>query len=350
MKARRFGIVLTSPVLAILLLTGGFRRFAGSQVPPDTIAYFERSFHRDKPEDLCNITGCKQRASHRYISKSKHTIRRELSNNAGTQSEGEVSAQGGGRGIVEHSFLGRESQSEEVAHYAEPFEQIVQSSLQENTVANLLARARVQQSAATSVSSVREGDLQSAVEMLLLRARAASSFQQPNPTRIELSANRAGSGFGPLELHNLLSGSSYHSMLPVRIGRSDLMPAEVALFSSRLGFTVPGDNASEAAILACLLASQSTNFAAPLPTSTITGATTTRNLLESLLQGQRTSSAVAPVSLINLPPILSSLLGRRTGMNYSNADSATEGQLLQLYLMEQERQLRRQNQSGSERN
>ena len=330
--ARRFGIVHCANVpsfLITLLLTGGFRRFAGSQVPHDTIAYFECSFHRDKPQDLCNMTAGKSKASHRYMSKSKCAIRRESSNIASAQSEAKVSAQGGGRGIVEHSFLGRERQSEEEARYAEPFEQIVHSSLQENTVANLLARA--QPSAATSVTSVRGGDLQSAIEMLLLRARAASSFQQP------IAANRAESGFGPLALYNLLSGSSYPGMLPVRIGRSDLMPAEVAaLFSSRFGFTVPGNNASEAAILASLLAPQ------PLPASTITGAATTRHLLESLIQGQRTSAAVASAGLTNLSPILSSLLARPT-------DSAPDGQMLQLYLMERERQLRRQNQSGNER-
>ena len=199
-----------------------------------------------------------------------------------------------------------------------------------------------QPSAARSVSSFRERGLQSAIEILLVRARSANI----HPPQIERSANGTGGGFSPLELHALLNGSSHQSMLPGRRGQSDLMiPAEVgALHSSQLGSTRQANNGLEAAILACLFAQQSTRFAASQPAPTITGSTTMRHLLESLLQGQQTSFAPASAGLTSLPPFLSSMFARRTEMNHSNEASNAESQLLQLYLMERERQFRRENQ------
>ena len=43
----------------MVCLGRGFRRVAGQPVPAGTIAYFHRSFHRDKPEELSNMSGRK---------------------------------------------------------------------------------------------------------------------------------------------------------------------------------------------------------------------------------------------------------------------------------------------------
>jgi len=340
----------------------GFRRVAGQQVPPDTIAYFQRCFHRDKPEDICKMTGGKTKPTPKYTSKSKVAIHHNQPIQSSPQIAAKANEQSDSQGIVKRPSLGGSAWSLGASPHADL--SALLPSFQGNAAASLLAHGT--NSAAGLASSLQAGVLERANRIQLLRQSATNDVQQQLPfqqassadlaTRMILAANNScNNSLGSLQLANLLgSGPSSHGLLSPHTNQVDRSTAELAaLLSSQHRSWSQGssNNYSEAAILASLLAQEPPSAAAvapPVPSSN--SAVATRHLLESLLHGRRASSdpAAAASSLPFGPPSIPSSQFAQQQPGLDNSNTSTERQLLQLYLMEQERQLRRQSQQRND--
>lgn len=341
---------------------------AGQQVPPDTIAYYQRSFHRDKPDGISNMSGGKVKPTPKYSSKSKVAMLQ----NPSTERNARLAAKADERyeRIVKRPSLGGSGRS--VGASAHTDLSALLPSVRGNAAASLLAEGL--HSGAGLASSLHDEDLERAIQIHLLRERAAHDAQQQLPfqqassadlaTRMFLAANISGNNsLDSLQLEDLLGSSlSSRGLLATHANQVDRSQVELeALLSSNHGgswgqnssSSSNSNNSSEAAILASLLAQQrptATAVAPPVPSSS--SAAATKHLLEALLQRHRASSSSTAAVAASLPSvphssIPSSLLAQQQP-EMDNSNNPTERQLLQLYLMEQERQLLRQNQQRNE--
>jgi hypothetical protein len=266
------------------------------------------------------------------------TNRAEESAQSIARSAAKVGAEGDGVAYVKGAFLGTAA----IALPSEPSERLLPHALHGNTLPKDLPQDP------PTFAGLGEscGDLQRLIDLQLLLSRATTttgrqgqilSYREPVVDRVPIMAlvNSPGS----LEAHNLLRSSQ--GMLSPRVNQADL--------SQHLS-SLSGTNSAPDAILASLLAQEPAQFAArgcaPLALSTTYRATAARQLLGPGLYGQRTASALTSANFpksLQLPSDPSFLHAQRVEINRT----ATEHQLLQLYLLERERYLRHENQLGN---
>ena len=300
------------------------------------------------------MTGGKAKQNSNHINRSNIAIRKIQSTKSSAHSTPKVKAPGESLGIAGtlHSSAGR---AIDFAPSDVLSERLMPHARRDITMATLLLQGP--SSSAGLVASINDGNLQRAIidrQLLWANAAPATGLRGQNSSYLGSTAdlaarmtlaNSSGGGHSSLELHNWLSRSSSLGMFPSRVDQSDQFMAEIASLHGQIRYD--GNAVSDAAIIASLIAQEPARTA-PLALSTTSSATATRQLLGSLLRGQQTESVCASESLPQvLPDVQSFHLRQQPETTGATAATATERQLLQLYLLERERQLHRQNLLGN---